>query len=501
MMKYLSFILVLSILLSCSGGSEQGTAEPHKAADNFVGIQNDFIPVVYFDVIFKCGSVDDPAGQEGLAWHTANYLKRGTENYSADQIEEKLRNIGARLNIRVDREVIEISGQTLLENLEAFYQIYSEIILSPTFPADENDNIRADQEQALKDIIRDDSRLSLAVLQNTIYAGTPAAHPVAGYFSAIEKLTPAQAKDFYKQHFVKANLLYGLAGSYSDEFAERFKADLNKLAQGSPTRRANQNMPERKRRVVLVNKEGRDQAQIRIGETVAYDRNDPLWYALLVGNSYLGEHRESFNRLYTTIRTQRGMSYGAYSYLEHFEQAGWSKDKRALIPFTPQYFSTWTYPRLWNTEFAVKMTVHEIRKLLKDGLPEEKLDQIKNFQINHFPFLIESPPQRLTVELEEKYYNQDDFIETFADKIRTVTNADILRAVQKYWNVDDLTIVVVCSEAEKMKQELLTVETELTLPPGASSEGLEEVNQTVENIDLQFTPDEIEIVNAEELFH
>ena len=501
MMKYLSLVLVLSLLLFCSGGSDQSESQSQGLSAKFVGIQNDFIPVVYFDVVIKCGSVNDPQGLEGLAWYTANYLKHGTKKYGADQIEQKLLNIGARLDIRVDREVIEISGQTLLENLPEFYQIYSEIILSPTFPVDESDKIKSDQKQALKDIIRDDSRLSLAVLQSNIYKGTALAHPVEGYFTSIEKLTPADAKDFYVKYFVQKNLLFGLAGSYSDEFAQRFQSDLNQLSVGRPAEIDAPKMPEPKRQVILVNKEGRDQAQIRLGEAVAYNRHDPEWFALLVGNSYLGEHRESFNRLYTTIRAQRGMSYGAYSYHEHFEQAGWSKNKRALIPFSPQYFSTWTYPQQWNTEFAIKMTVYEMGKLLENGIPDDKLEQIKNFQINHFPFLIESPPQRLKVELEELYYNQPDFIEAFADKISAVTGSDVLNAVKQYWNIDNLIIVVVCDEAEKMKQELLTSETELTLPPGASSEGLEEVNNTVKAVDLQFSPDDIEIVNAEELFH
>ena len=501
MMKYFSIILILSVLLSCSGSSNPAGEQASSGSLVFVGIQNDFIPVVYFEVVIKSGSTDDPGNKQGLAWYTANYLKRGTANFDADQIEQKLRDIGGRLNIRIDREVIEISGQILLENLETYYQIFSEIILSPAFPESESGKLKSDQEQALKAIVRDDSRLALAVLQSELYQGSSYEHPAEGYFSSIATLTAADAKEFYTQHFVKNNIICGLAGSYSAEFAERFKTDLNKLAAGKLAEKEPLTISEQKRRVVLVRKEGRAQAQIRMGRLVDYDRKNSDWFPLLIANSYLGQHRESFNQLYLTIRSQRGMSYGAYSYHEHFEQAGWSKNARALIPYKPQYFSIWTYPQQWNTEFAIKMTIYQLDKLLKYGIEPEKLEQVKSFQVNYFPFLIESPPQRLKVELEQVYFDQAGFVNSFAEKIQALAEAEILPAVRKHWSADDLTIVVVCDEADRMKEELLTIETELSLPPGASGAGLEEVNKTVKNIDLKLTPDDIVIINAEELFN
>jgi len=172
-----------------------------------------------------------------------------------------------------------------------------------------------------------------------------------------------------------------------------------------------------------------------------------------------------------------------------------------LIPFKPQYFSIWTYPKTVNTEFAIKMAIHELRTLVQDGIEPVDLERIKSYQINHFPFLVESAEQRLAMAMEEMYYGSPDFIDQYAANIAAVSGTDIQSAVSANWSGDDLVIVIVCSDAEAMKAELLTVDTKLELPTGASPEGLEEVNEIVKNLDLKLKPEDIKIANAEELFN
>src|ERR1043166_10012201 len=44
------------------------------------------VPIVSFSILISAGSVEDPAGKEGLASLTAELLRRGTKSRSADQI-------------------------------------------------------------------------------------------------------------------------------------------------------------------------------------------------------------------------------------------------------------------------------------------------------------------------------------------------------------------------------------------------------------------------------
>jgi len=499
MYKYILILFLIIGLLSCSQSDDSDVSSAQNDIE-FVAIPNQVLPVVYFYVLIKSGSTDDELEQEGLAWFTSNYLKHGTESFSKKEINEGLERIGGKINIRVDREVIAITGQTLLDNLDEYYKIFSEIILKPTFPDDEVDDMYVEQEQALKGVIRNDTKLSSEILISELYKGGNYSHPVEGLFSSIPDLTSENAKTFYNNYFVSNNVICGLAGNYPEEFANKFQQDMSSLKSKDIIPVSQLASHPSGAKVILVQKEGRDQSQIRIGRIVDYTRKDDAWYPLLVTNSYLGQHRESFGRLYKTIRSERGLSYGAYCYHDHFQQSGWSKNPMPLIPFKPQYFSIWTYPKTVNTEFAIKMAIHELRTLVQDGIEPVDLERIKSYQINHFPFLVESAEQRLAMAMEEMYYGSPDFIDQYAANIAAVSGTDIQSAVSANWSSDDLLIVIVCSDAEAMKAELLTVDTKLELPTGASPEGLEEVNEIVKNLDLKLKPEDIKIANAEELF-
>jgi zinc protease len=456
--------------------------------------------VTYISVAIKSGSADDPRGKEGLAWLTANYLKHGTKSYTQKQIEERIADLGGRLNIRVDREVIEISGRVLSDKLEDYYEIFKEIILTPTFSFAELSALKLAQEQALQQILRDDASLSLEALIHFLYSGHPYSHPVTGYFSSIEKLTNEDARTFYSEHFRSGNMICGLAGDYPDGFLNTFTEDIAQLPSSVPSHKRPPVSEYKKRSVVLVEKAGRDQAQIRIGRVVDYTRDDPDWYALQVANSYLGRHREGFGRLFITVREERGLSYGAYSYLEHFEQAGWSNNPLPLTPMNPQYFSMWTYPRRVNTEFAIKMMVYELEKLILTGIDPVAMETVKKYEVNHFPFLIESIEQELSMALEAVYYNQPDFVKGYDERIKTLTSAAVNTAVFDRWSSEDLLILVVTDDAEEMKTTLLSPETQLELPSGATETGLKRVNDEVKSFDLGLNPEDIVIVNADQLF-
>lgn len=502
MKKIFAILILFAFLAGCSESNDNSEGNKDKSGMQFVEMPSQEIPVVYFYIAIKSGSTSDPQGKEGLAWFTANLMQRGTKSYSREDIENGLEDIGGRLNIRVDREVTVISGQTLLENLGKYYAIFSDIILNPAFPDDQVENLRTDQEQALKDIVRNDARLSEEALISGLYKGLPTAHPVEGYFSSISKLTSEDAREFYKKNFVRGNIICGIAGSYPEAFTGRLKGDLSMLPAGTVVDQKPAWTQSGKTHVLLVEKPGKDQAQIRMGRLVDYDRTETdAWFPLLVANGYLGQHRESFGRLYTTIRAERGLSYGAYSYLEHFQQSGWSKDPMPLIQFIPQYFSIWTYPKRVNTEFAIKMALYELHDVITNGIPDDQLSRFMDFQANHYPFLVETLDQRLARSVEDIYYGLPSFMEDYEANVYLANLANMKQILSQNWSDKGLLIVVVADSCQQMKEGLLTRETPLELPSGATSEGLDEINQKVMNYDLGLTPEEIEIVGAEELFH
>ncbi|MFH1336031.1 MAG: pitrilysin family protein [Candidatus Zixiibacteriota bacterium] len=458
------------------------------------------IPVVYFKVMIHAGSAYDPPGKEGLSYFTAQMIQRGTQSFSRDQMDDLLDYLSGRLNVGVHKEVIVISGTTLKENLDKFYQVFSEVILKPTFPEDQVEKTRIDQLDAIENLRQDDVDLVKESFDDYIFRGHPYGHPVYGKESSVKSLTLQDALDFYNRYYVQDNLLLGLAGDFDETLVERFKKDMSALKTGKTPK------PERNvqsivgRKVLLIEKEGRTQNQIRIGHPYFISRSSSDYFPLLVANVYLGKHRESIGQLYKTVRMQRGLSYGAYSYIEHFEQSGWSKLAAPNIPRDIQYFSMWTYVKSPNTKFAIKLLLRDMSDLALNGISQDRLQLTKDFEANQYPFQIETPERKLGLLLDDKFYGTPGFVDNYEKNVEKVTREEINRTAATYLSPGNVAIVVMVSDPEKFKQQLLSDQTNVEYPSQFDTSVLESEDALIKAFDLKLKDSDFEIVKASELF-
>jgi zinc protease len=493
--KYFLMSIVLfffSFNLSCTTSTETGL--------KVIEVKKPGIPVIHFKVMIKSGSMDDPKGKEGLAYFTANLLRRGTKSYSRDQIEDMLDFISAGLDIRTDKEVIVISGTTLKENLDEFYRIFTEVVLNPTFPPEEIEKMKEDQVNAIENIKQDDTELAKQVFENLLFRGHPYGHLVQGNVSSIRSFTREDVLDFYDKHFLRNNIILGIAGDFDDNIRDAFKADLSRLKEGELASDETIVPQLVGKKVLILEKEGRAQTQLRIGHPLTITRKDPDFIPLYLANTYLGKHRVSLGRLYRTVRSERGLCYGAYSYVEYFEQAGWSKLAQPNIPRRAQYFSMWSYPKSINGKFVIKLALKEMSDLVNSGINEEDFIFVKNFEKNHIPFELETPERKLGLLMDEEFYGNPGFWENFEKKMEDVTSEKVRKVVKNYLSPDNVAIVALVSDGEEFEKELLSDETKIEYPSGVDPDALKTVDEKIKAYNLNLKPDNFEIVKVSELF-
>ena len=82
---------------------------------------------------------------------------------------------------------------------------------------------------------------------------------------------------------------------------------------------------------MIIQKDNRATA-VSFGYPIDVTRADKDYYALLVANSYLGEHRTFNGVLMNHLRGDRGLNYGDYSYIENFIQDGGSRSPTRISP-------------------------------------------------------------------------------------------------------------------------------------------------------------------------
>ena len=91
-------------------------------------------PIVSVRLVFRAGSVDDPAGKEGLtALTTRLMIEGGTASLSSAELNEALFPMAAELDSDTDKEFTAITGRVHRERFDRFLGILSEAVLKPRF--------------------------------------------------------------------------------------------------------------------------------------------------------------------------------------------------------------------------------------------------------------------------------------------------------------------------------------------------------------------------------
>ena len=103
------------------------------------------LPQIAFQIIIPGagGYYDDPA-MIGLANYTAQLMREGTETRNSQQISQELERMAAFVNVgaSVSGPNATVSGNAMTENFDHLFALAAEILLAPSFPADEWDRLK-----------------------------------------------------------------------------------------------------------------------------------------------------------------------------------------------------------------------------------------------------------------------------------------------------------------------------------------------------------------------
>jgi zinc protease len=464
-------------------------------------------PFVAFNIWVKSGSAADPKGKEGLASLTAALLSGGaTQQDSLEAILEKLYPMAAGYGASVDKEMTNVTGRIHRDNLEAYYTLFRNAILSPAFSEADFSRIKAQRMNYLERARRysRDEELSKDLLFWMAYAGTPYQHPPEGYVDSVRSITLDDVRAFHRQHYVRGNVVAAVGGGYPTGFPERVRKDLDALPQGTVTPvAAPAPKPASGVKVLLVEKET-DASAISFGYPMALLRNHADFVPLLVANSHLGEHRNSVGRLYQAIRETRGMNYGNYSYIEAFPAGYATQQPRVNVPRRSQLFEIWVRPisstapgNLHDrTLFATRAALFELQKLAGKGMTPAEVAASKEFLRNYVATWGATISRRLGYAVDDAFYGiaAPGYLPGLKAAVDRVTPEQVNAAIRKHLQADNLYLVIITSDAAAMKRALLSgAPTSITYAGQRSAELLAE-DKTIASLPIKLQDADITIL-------
>ncbi|MGE5597671.1 MAG: M16 family metallopeptidase [Hyphomicrobiales bacterium] len=457
-----------------------------------------------FKLLFGVGSAHDPAGKEGLAHLAAEMIAdAGSERQRIDEINRALFPIAGSFGAQVDREMTTFTGVIHRDNLEKFLGIVLPQLLTPGFRDEDFTRLKERQRNELVQDLRanNEEELGKERLQANIFAGTPYGHPALGTVSGIGAISLDDVKAFVADRYCQANLTVGLAGDFPDGFEARFRGELARLPEGTkaPEPQVEGRQP-RGIEVEIVTKETRATA-ISFGHPIPVTRSHPDFAALWLARAWLGEHRASNGRLFQRLREVRGLNYGDYAYIEAFPRGMYQFFPDANLARRAQIFEIWIRPvPPEQAVFALKLGIHELARLIEQGLSEEEFETTRNYLSKNVFVTTKTQDQQLGYALDSRWYGIGDFAETMRAELATLTAARVNEVVRRYLSAENLSVVMVTKDGEALREQLLSGEPTTIVYDAPKPPEITEEDAVAGARQLNIRPEAVRITPVEEVF-
>jgi zinc protease len=406
---------------------------------SLLGIENNEVPLVSFDVTIPGGHSFDALDKAGVANLTALLMEQGTRTRTPAELDEAIGLLGASINIQCGREEIIITGSCLAKNFEPTFALVKEILLEPRWDEFEYKRLKTALETNLTGIeanpqaIASRAFLSLMFGQQNIYG-----LPVTGNLQTAATITLDDLKNYYQAYFSPSKANFHLAGAVSKSRVMEATASLEKGWKSkevkSPVYPSSSVAPKTSE-VYFVDFPEAKQSVLVVGR-LALTATDPNFNNLNFANEILGGG--SSGKLFQTLRVEKGYTYGAYSGIGEFNVKG-------AFQINSSVRSNVTLPSLkiiqsmlsdYGKNFSDQEVAVTKAKVLKGNtLAYESLDAKEG-----------------TLQEISKFGWSDRFVEEDQQELLKMSLTDFKSIINQYLKEDDMVYLIVGDKASQLKE-------------------------------------------------
>jgi len=395
--------------------------------------------LVSVHLLTDAGAAAEDEPQAGIAALTGQLLVTGTQRLDASAFAETTERLGIEVSSESSWDSARAGFVALGEHLEAGLALLAEMIRTPRLDHGEFDRLKAER---LNDILQsraDPGRLAdESYLRELFTEGVPYGRLSGGSPETVESLTVDDARAFHATRYAPGTAHLILAGAFDEAAAlaaiERQFGDWRGVASGH---RTIEPRTRGGRRVVLVDRPGSVQSELRVGH-LGIDRHDPRLFPATVMAALLGGVFGS--RLNLRLREELGYTYGARCSFD---------PRRAAGPFTAT-----AAVQTEVTADAIRELLGQLDRIRNEAPGETELAEVRDFLIGVFPLRFETTPGIAgAIEPLAVYGLPDDYWQTYRERIEAVRIADV-QAVARELVRPDEALILLTGDASRVRDEL-----------------------------------------------
>lgn len=390
------------------------------------------LPLVTGVAYVEAPGLYDPDGLAGLAGFTAALLREGgAGGRSPSTIDATLERSAASVEASSNDVLASVSFSSLSDTLEQVMPIWRDVLVAPDFDADRSEVQRRRLLEAIRRVADDPVQLAVREFQRRVAGDHPAGRaPTEATIGAIDR---SDLVAFHEAYYGPSTTVLAVSGDFD---ADTMLARLERLfggwdAEAAAPPELPAYEPAQERRIYLAQKD-LQQSILIVGQPATYAYRGP-YTAFTVANDVLGAGGFG-SRLFTEIRTRRGLAYATGSQLtQGFE--------------VPGTFLAYAFTRADATAEVLALLLGELDRLRDEGVTPPELERSVTTLVNQSVFrdasvaaVAERAARVELLGLPEGYFARH------VEKMQALTPGDVQAAAREVLDPDRLVILVVGDE-------------------------------------------------------
>ena len=277
---------------------------------NGVRILTEHVPAVSsaaLGIWVNTGSREEKASENGAAHFIEHMLFKGTSQYCAREMAQRMDAIGGQVNAFTTKECTCFYARALNSHLREAADILCGMFFDAKFA---EEDVQTERGVILEEIgmyADDPADLVMERMSAVIYKGSALARPILGKKSTLEKMSGTWLREYKRTHYLPDRVVVSLAGSFEDSFVEELKERFSGMEPGQLGKsKAVVYHP-----ALTLKRKATEQNHLLLAFPSISDV-DPRRFAMQLLSSILGGGMSS--RLFQEVRERQGLCYNIYTY-------------------------------------------------------------------------------------------------------------------------------------------------------------------------------------------
>ncbi len=414
----------------------------HHRLDNGLGVW--FVPLpdrelVSIHLLTDAGAAAEAEEQAGLASLTAKLLVTGTQRLDAAAFAETTERLGIEVGSESSWDSARAGFTALGSKLEDGLGLLAEMLRTPRLDEGEFERLKGER---LNDILQaraDPGRLADESFLREVFADAqPYGRLASGSPETIEGLAIEHVRGFHAANYAPNVADIIIAGAIDPTSAlASVERNLGDWSGTAPGHRSFQPEQRGGRRVVLVDRPGSVQSELRVGH-LGIDRHDARYFPALVMAALLGGVFGS--RLNLRLREELGYTYGARCSYD---------PRRAVGPFTAT-----AAVQTEVTVDAIRELLGQLERIRQEPPSEDELRGVRDYLVGVFPLRFETTGGIASaIEPLAVYDLPNDWWHTYRSSLESVTSEDVHRVARELVRPEE-ALILLTGDAEQLRGDL-----------------------------------------------